>query len=125
MPPRKRHKTPERDRDPVVRFAESVRRSDERAAAERQRLKEEKAAAELAAQRAAEHALVLAKARRALDRAIVNAKAARASGKGTAEADAAWRVAKARLIELETGAPPPWTPTPPPAPDREGEDASG
>ena len=47
-------------------------------------------------------------ARRTLDRAIATAKSARASGKGVAEADAAWKQAKARVIELETGAPPAW-----------------
>jgi len=35
-------------------------------------------------------------------------RTSKSTGKGRADADAAWRSAKARVIELETGAPPPW-----------------
>jgi hypothetical protein len=117
MPARKRKKLAEVDRDPIVRFAESVKRSDAKAAAERQRLKAEKLEAERQAALAAAHAAALGTARRALDKAIATAKAARASGRGIAEADSAWKAAKAKVIELETGAPPAWVPKPPPATD--------
>jgi hypothetical protein len=108
MPPRKRKKVPEVERDPLVRFAEAITASDARAAAERKRVKEEKLEAERLARLAAEHAEALRVARRALDRAIATAKSARASGRGVAEADLTWKQAKARVIELETGAPPAW-----------------
>ena len=47
-------------------------------------------------------------ARRELEDAISNAREARRAGSGVAATDAEWRRAKARLIELETGAPPEW-----------------
>ena len=47
-------------------------------------------------------------------------------GKGRAEADDAWKVAKARVIELETGVAPAWAPKPPPEPEVEAtEDVDG
>jgi hypothetical protein len=113
MPPRKRKKVVEADRDPVVRFGEAVLRSDAQAAAERARVKAERAEAARLAQLAAEHAEALRVARIELDRAISAAKAARASGRDVAAADAAWKQAKARVIELETGAPPAWDRTSP------------
>ena len=61
-----------------------------------------------AAARAAAHAVALDAARRELEHAISDARAARRAGSGASAADAAWRGAKARLIELETGAPPHW-----------------
>lgn len=108
MPPRKRKKVAEADRDPIVRFGEAIRRSDELAAAERKRVKAERAEAERLARLAAEHAEAVRVAGIELDRAIAAAKAARANGRGIAEADAAWKRAKARVIELETGAAPAW-----------------
>ncbi len=117
MPARKRKKLAEVDRDPVVRFAESVKRSDEKAVAERKRVKAEQLEAERLAKLAAEHAAALANARRQLERAIAAAKAARASGNGVAEADNAWKLAKARVIELETGQDPGWIPKPAPEPE--------
>lgn len=113
MPPRKRKKVVEANRDPVVRFAEAVAQSDARAAAERARVKADKLEAERLAKLAAEHAEALRVARAALDRAIAGAKAARAGGRGMAEADAAWKQAKARVIELETGEAPAWGHPPP------------
>lgn len=108
MPPRKRKKVAEAHRDPVVRFGEAIQRSDEHAAAERKRIKAERAEAERLARLAAEHAEAVRVAGIELERAIAAAKAARASGRGIAEADAAWKQAKARMIELETGAAPAW-----------------
>ena len=57
---------------------------------------------------AAAHAAALEAARRDLEKAIGDARAARRAGTGIPAADAAWREAKALLIELETGAPPEW-----------------
>jgi hypothetical protein len=108
MPPRKRKKVVEPELDPLTRFAAAITASDAQAAAERQRIKDERLEAERLARLAAEHAEALRVARRSLDRAIATAKAARASGRGVAEADGAWKQAKARVIELETGAPPSW-----------------
>ncbi len=105
MPARKRRKKAEEHRDPVARFAAALKRSDALEQAERERRKAERIAAELAAQRAEELRL----ARLDLDAAIAVAKAARRSRRDIAEADAAWRVAKARVIELETGEPPTWS----------------
>jgi hypothetical protein len=127
VPPRKRKKVAEAERDPLVRFAEAITTSDERAATERKRLKAEKLEAERLARLAAEHAEALRKARAALDRAIAAAKAARSSGKGIAEADDTWKRAKARVIELETGAPPTWersAASDPSARDEEENDSS-
>lgn len=59
-----------------------------------------------------------------LERAIAGAKAARSSGAGIPEADAAWRVAKARLIELETGETPEWAPASSDADPTTGQSAS-
>jgi len=49
-------------------------------------------------------------------------KEAKRTGKGRAEADAAWREAKADLLELETGKRPAWAARP--AEAAETEDAS-
>jgi hypothetical protein len=96
--------------DPISRFGAALRASAEqqRAAAARARLDHEEA--EHAKRVAAELAAALDAARRELDRSIRAVRHARTARVGAAEADAAWRVAKARVIELETGAPPPWAP---------------
>src|SRR5215207_8938017 len=78
----------------------------ERAAQVRDRLERQRARA--AADSAAAHAVALDAARRQLEDAITDARRARRAGSGVAAADGAWREAKARLIELETGAPPQW-----------------
>jgi hypothetical protein len=87
-----------------------LRESAEQERAERDRLRIERQQAQSAAQAAAAHAAALDAARLELDHAIANAREARRAGSGVAAADAAWRRAKARLIELETGAPPEWAP---------------
>ena len=46
--------------------------------------------------------------RRELEYAISCVREARRAGSGVAASDAAWRQAKFRVIELETGAPPEW-----------------
>ena len=63
-----------------------------------------------AAHAAAEHAVALVAARRDLERAIEGVRIARRARSGVDVADAAWRGAKARLIQLETGELPSWAP---------------
>jgi hypothetical protein len=109
VPSRRRPKPPKPEpQDPVEQFATLLRESAERerAAQERQRLERQRARA--AADSAAAHAAALDAARRQLEDAIADARTARRAGSGVAAADEAWRQAKARLIELETGTPPPW-----------------
>jgi hypothetical protein len=85
-----------------------LRESAERERVERDRLRVEREEARSAAEAAAAHAAALEAARRELEHAIGKAREARRTGSGVAATDAAWRRAKARLIELETGAPPEW-----------------
>jgi hypothetical protein len=108
MPSRRRNKKQPEDPDPIVRFAKAVKQSDERQRAEQRRIAAEREEAARLAKLAAEHAEAVRVAERRLNQAIASARAARASGKGVAEADLAWRRAKARLIELETGEAPDW-----------------
>jgi hypothetical protein len=88
-----------------------LRESAERERAETERVRLEREEASNAARAATDHAAAIVAARRELERAIVGVRAARRTRSGVDAADAAWRVAKARLIELETGEPPPWAPT--------------
>ena len=81
-----------------------MKESDRLDAAKRERVKAEQAKSS-----------ELNEARRALDAAIAEVRRAKESGRGRAEADAAWKVAKARVIQLETGDAPTWAPAPPPA----------
>ncbi len=100
-----------------------LRESAERERVERDRLRIERQQAQSAAEAAAAHAAALDAARLELEAAIGNAREARREGSGVAAADAAWRAAKARLIELETGAPPEWArPVAADVPDVSGED---
>ena len=111
MPARRgRNKQPPINPDPIVRFAEAVKKSDAQARAERERIEAERVEAARLAKIAADHAEEVRLARIALDKAIASAKAARSSGRGVAEADLVWRRAKARMIELESGAAPDWAP---------------
>lgn len=63
-------------------------------------------------------------ARAELDAAIEAVRSAKASGRGRAEADAAWKAAKARVIELETGSRPAWAPALPAPAQDDAESAS-
>ena len=108
MPSRRRNKKQPEHPDPIVRFAKAVKQSDERKQAEQRRLHAEREEAARLAKLAAEHAEAVRLAGRQLDKAIASAKSARGSGRGVAEADLAWRRAKARVIELETGEAPAW-----------------
>lgn len=97
--------------DPVSRFGVMLRESAERERAERERKEQRKRDAAEEARAARARADALAAAQRHLERAIENVKRARAKRSGVDEADAAWREAKARLIELETGTAPDWAPS--------------
>jgi multidrug efflux pump subunit AcrA (membrane-fusion protein) len=109
MPSRRgRNKQQPEDPDPIVRFAAALKKTEERDKADKQRIKAEREEAAKQARLAAEHAEAIRVATHELDAAIAAAKSARSSGKGVAEADLAWRRAKARMIELETGQRPDW-----------------
>lgn len=98
----------------MERFAAALKESERADAAARQRARQANAEATRAADAKAAHATSLATARRDLERAVEAVRSAKQSGRGRAEADAAWKVAKARVIELETGTAPTWAPKPPP-----------
>ena len=83
----------------AARDAEAARRAEQ-----------QRADAKTARRAAEERAVALRSAQRDLDRAIDAVRRARSERRGEAEADAAWRDAKARVIELETGARPEWAP---------------
>lgn len=91
-------------------FAAAVKESEARDRARREQERQERDAADARAKAERAQADALAAARRDLDRAIEAVRAAKRSGRNTAEADAAWKVAKARVIELETGTAPAWAP---------------
>ena len=119
MPSRRRPKGPRIDTDdPVKRFAAAVRQSEAQDRAARERKQRERLEAERAAELAAARAAALEDAHRQLELAIEASRQARRSGRATAEADAAWKRAKACVIELETGTPPAWAP---PADEHSGE----
>lgn len=140
MPSRRRHKSPPPPPSPaapggtggagdaarvqsdVERFAAALKESERADAAARDRARQAKAEATRAADAKAAHATSLATARRDLERAVEAVRAAKQSGRGRAEADAAWKVAKARVIELETGTAPTWAPKPPAGASAEGAD---
>ena len=97
-------------KDPAAMFAAALSESDARdKAAREKKAKDDAARAQREAEIAA-HADQLAAAHRDLERAIDAVRSAKRSGRSTVEADAVWKVAKARVIELETGTPPAWAP---------------
>lgn len=98
--------------DPVKRFAAAVRESEARERDRRRREQRAREDAAAAARRAAEHAAAVEAAERELRAAIEDVRAAKRNKRGTAEADGRWKLAKARVIELQTGAPPAWADTP-------------
>ena len=109
VPSRRRPKPPKPEpQDPVEQFATLLRESAERERAAQDRDRLERQRARDAADSAAAHVVALDAARRQLEDAIREAREARRAGSGVAAADEAWRQAKARVIELETGAPPDW-----------------
>jgi hypothetical protein len=100
-------------------FAAALKESEalDKAKREKERERQEAEAARKAEARA--QADALATARRDLERAIQAVRDAKRNGRSTVEADAAWKAAKARVIELETGTAPTWAP---PAPVKEADD---
>jgi membrane protein involved in colicin uptake len=100
------------------RFAQSLRESEEADRRAKKAAADAKAEADRAKAAAEEDALRLQRAREAHQRAVEMVKEAKRTGKGRAEADAAWRDAKADLLELETGKRPAWA-----APDVQPADA--
>lgn len=103
---------PPAGRDPAEMFAAALRESDARDTAKRERDRQQKEAADAKAAADAAAVNALKDARRDLDRAIRAVRDAKAAGRGTVDADAAWKAAKARVIELETGERPTWAPPP-------------
>ncbi len=99
-------------KDPAAMFAAAVKESEARDKVQREKDRQHREAAAQKAADAQAHATSLAQARRDLDRAIAAVRSAKSSGRSTVEADAAWKAAKARVIELETGALPAWAPPP-------------
>lgn len=98
----------------VERFAAALRESAARDTAARAAAQKAEAERQRRREQAEAHANSLATARRDLDAAITAVRTSKSTGKGRTEADAAWKTAKARVIELETGALPPWAPAPEP-----------
>ncbi len=90
------------------RFAQSLRESEEADRRAKKAAADAKAEAERAKAAALEEANRLQRAQAAHQRAVEMVKEAKRTGKGRAEADAAWREAKADLLELETGKRPAW-----------------
>ncbi len=90
-----------------------MKESEQLDRAAKQKSQQAKADTARAADEAAATAASLATARRDLERAVEAVRQAKQLGKGRAAADEAWKVAKARVIELETGVAPAWAPKAP------------
>lgn len=115
MPARKRKSSvqpPVAPVDPVAQFGrllleeqKATKERQRRQQLEREEAKRKAAEADADARRQAAaqaaHAALIADARAELDRAITAAKQARVEHRGIAEADAAYRVARERLNEVE------------------------
>ena len=106
MPARKRRKQVTEHPDPVVRFGQALEREKHRQRAEAERVRAAREDQARREQLAAEHAARLATARAQLERAIADVKRDR----GRADVEAAYRSAKANVVELETGDRPSWAP---------------
>lgn len=94
----------------VERFAAALKDSERADRAAKAHQQQERTDAALRADQAAAKATALTVARRELERAVEAVRSAKQVGRGRAEADQAWKVAKALVIELETGTPPAWAP---------------
>ena len=126
MPSRHRPKTPESSsparpaaqvQTDVERFAAALKESANADRAAREREREARAEVARKADEAAAHEKALLAAGRDLKRAVEAVRQAKQTGKGGADADDAWKVAKARSIELETGVAPRWAPKAGPQPE--------
>jgi len=102
-------------------FAAALKESEALDKAKREKEQQRQAAEAARKAEARAQADALATAKRDLERAIQAVRDAKRNGRSTVEADAAWKVAKARVIELETGAAPTWAP---PTPVQEADDVS-
>ena len=100
-------------KDPAELFAAALKESEARDKVQREKERQAKEAADRKAAEQRAHADALTAARRELDRAIQAVRDAKRDGRSTVDADTRWKAAKARVIELETGAPPSWAPPPP------------
>jgi len=117
MPSRRRPKTspaPQASTElsDAQRFAQALRDSEEADRRAKQAAVDAKIAAERAKAEAEADAARLQRAQQAHQHAVELVKEAKRTGKGRAEADAAWRDAKAELVELETGKRPAWASRP-------------
>lgn len=108
----------------LERFAAALKETEKAEKVAREREQTKRAEAARKADDAAAHASSLATAQRELKRAVEAVRHAKETGRGRAEADAAWKVAKARVIELETGTAPAWAPKPPPAEEADDADVA-
>lgn len=105
----------------VERFAAALKESANADRADRERERQARAEVARKADEAAAHERALTDARRNLERAVESVRQSKQAGKGRAAADEAWKVAKAHVIELETGVAPSWAPKPTPPPDADAE----
>jgi len=104
------------------RFAQALKDSEEADRRAKDAKAKAKAEADRAKAAAEEEATRLQRAQAAHQRAVEMVKEAKRTGKGRAEADAAWREAKADLVELETGQRPAWAARPVEAADTTVDD---
>lgn len=115
---------PDVERD-LERFAAALKDSAMADKAARQQTLQQRADAARRADEAVAHDRALVAARRDLQRAVEAVRHSKEAGRGRVEADAAWKIAKARLIELETGAAPAWAPKPStPEPEADPDDGA-
>ncbi len=94
-------------------FAAAVKETETRDKMQREKERQQRDAA---AQRVADeqaHAEAVKAAQRELEGAIGAVRAAKRNGHSTVDADVRWKAAKAKVIELETGARPNWAPVEP------------
>ena len=108
----------------IERFAAALKDSEKADRAEKARREQARSDAALRADQAAAKAVALTTAHRELERAVESVRTAQQIGRGRADADQAWKVAKALVIELETGTPPSWAPKLPNPPDPPDADES-
>src|SRR4051794_12938775 len=115
MPSRRRPKSsptpqPSTQLSDAQRFAQSLRDSEEADRRAKQAAVDAKMEAEHVKAQAAQDAARLQRAQHAHQRAVELVKEAKRTGKGRVEADAAWRDAKAELVEWKTGKRRAWAP---------------
>lgn len=116
MPSRRRPKAPQpRPLTDAERFAQSLKETADEKERARQEAADRKAELLRLQIEAAEHAARLKAATAAHAAAVAVLKAARQNGRRVPEAEVVWRLAKADLLEAETGERPEWGRKPIPA----------